>query len=128
MKIFLIDDDPIFLFIGRKIIEFNEKASDVQEFDNVRESLDYLTQNVANLELLPDVIFLDLNLPLVDGWAFLEEYKPLIPKIDKKIHLFVLSSSISPHDIARAKSLPFVSDFIMKPLTKEGLQHILGKL
>ena len=77
------------------------------------------------IELLPQIILLDLSMPIMDGWGFLEEYKLLILAIGKKITLYIVTSSISPHDIERAKNINAVSDYIIKPVTKEKFAGII---
>ena len=81
-----------------------------------------------NIESLPDIILLDLSMPIMDGWQFLDEFVKINPKIGKKITVFICSSSISPDDVARAKSINAVSDFIIKPMTKDKLIEIIKNL
>ncbi|PLB17916.1 MAG: Two-component response regulator [Flavobacteriaceae bacterium FS1-H7996/R] len=70
------------------------------------------------MEALPDVILLDLNMPVMDGWEFLEEFISLKPKLEKKIPIYIVSSSNDPADIMKAKSISEVTDFIIKPVTE----------
>ena len=75
-----------------------------------------------------EIIFLDINMPIMDGWQFLEEYIKLNPKIGKKIVIYICSSSISPDDINKAKEISAVTDYIIKPVSKDMLAEILTKL
>lgn len=75
-------------------------------------------------ELLPDVIFLDLNMPVLDGWGFLEEYLLLEPKMSKKIEIYIVSSSISPSELERSQRIPVVTDFLTKPLSRSKFVEI----
>jgi CheY-like chemotaxis protein len=79
---------------------------------------------------LPEVIFLDLSMPIMDGWQFLDEFTSLSLKTDKteKILIYICSSSISPHDITKAKEISSVTDFIIKPVTKDKLAEIVMSL
>ena len=75
---------------------------------------------------LPDIIFLDISMPIMDGWEFLEEYEQIEAQFEKKIKLYMFSSSISPHDMERAKQFSAVLDFIIKPLSKEKITELLN--
>ena len=119
LKVFIVDDDKIFVFLTKKTIEATEIQTEVTVFGDGEEAIDYLKQVSDKLTLLPDIICLDLSMPIMDGWEFLEEFTSLKTRIDKKIILYLVSSSISPHDIERAKNISVVSDFIIKPIVKE---------
>jgi len=119
VNVFIIDDDKLFVFLTKKTINSTNIVTNITEFGDGEEAIKYLRQNTRNSEMLPDVILLDISMPIMDGWEFLEEYTALIPAIEKNIKLYIFSSSISPHDIERAKNINAVSDFIIKPLLKE---------
>jgi len=123
--VFLVDDDKLFVFLTRKTIEATNFDGDIREFGDGREAIDYLRDSATRDEVLPDVIFLDLSMPIMDGWEFLEEYLLLDPAIRKNITLYICSSSISPHDIERAKNIGAVADFIIKPISKEKFIEML---
>jgi len=128
IKLFLIDDDKIFLFLAIKTIDSVGYVTQAQVFHDGLAALDSLKSIAGKTELLPDIIFLDLNMPVMDGWEFLNEYLSL--NMEKHIPIYLVSSSISPYDVERAESIPVVTDFITKPLTKEkvvGLLHNLQK-
>lgn len=127
-NLFLVDDDEIFVFLTKKTIEQTKLADQVKIFDNGKVAIEFIKDAVDNNDLLPEVIFLDLSMPVMDGWGFLEEYVLLHPSIGKKITIYILSSSVSPHDIQRAKMISVVSDFIIKPLVKEQLVELIKKL
>lgn len=122
----LIDDDPAFVFITEKIIEKTNHFKEVKVFDNGLNALNYLKENLNNDTHLPNIIFLDLSMPVMDGWQFLDEYALLKIKDKSKITVYICSSSISPYDITRAKSISEVTDFIIKPITKEKLTEIVS--
>lgn len=134
ISIFLVDDDKLFVFLTKKTIEATkaegtvEFSTQIKEFGDGQEAIDYLKEISGNRELLPDIILLDLSMPVMDGWEFLEEYILLEPNIGKKIKLFIFTSSISPHDMERAKNISVVSDFIVKPLLKEKYAELLKSL
>lgn len=127
-NLFFVDDDELFIFLTTKTIMETNLVEQVNDFSNGLDILNYLKDNAQNSEMLPEVILLDLNMPIMDGWQFLERYALLIPNIQKKIAVYVLSSSIYPEDIERAKALDTVSDYIIKPITKEKMVEILINL
>lgn len=125
-NIFLIDDDKLFIFLLKKTIGLTGINTNVTDFIDGRKALEYLNDNASSPDKLPDVIFLDLRMPIMDGWEFLEEYGTIVEKLSKKNKLFVFSSSISPFDIEKAKNNPNVTDFIIKPILKEKFIEILN--
>lgn len=127
-NLLLIDDDEIFTFMTKRIIEKTNLAEQIKIFENGKEAIDFLTSVSGKPELLPEIIFLDLSMPIMDGWGFLEEYILLKPKFGKKITLYIISSSVSPKDHERAKSYSEVSDFIIKPMSKEKFIDIIKNL
>ena len=111
-KVFLIDDDELYIFLLKMIIESTRLVDQIQIFENGQDALEFIQNNVENDECLPEIIFLDIAMPVLDGWGFLEEYPLLIPHLKKRIELFILSSSVSPPDLERAQKNIFVSDFL----------------
>lgn len=124
----LVDDDEVFVFLTTRMLEKYQLVDLIKIFDNGYDALVFIKENLDNIEALPDIILLDLSMPIMDGWQFLDEFVKIIPKIGKKITVFICSSSISPDDIARAKAINAVSDFIIKPMTKEKLIEMLKNL
>ena len=117
-NICLVDDDDVFHFIAKKIIERTDLVKNIKVFYNGREAIRFLESALSLMEELPDVILLDLNMPVMDGWEFLEEFISLKPKLEKKIPIYIVSSSNDPADIMKAKSIKEVTDFIIKPVTE----------
>lgn len=124
----LVDDDDVFVFLTTKMLEQSKLIELIKIFDNGYDALVFLKENMDNVEVLPDVILLDLSMPIMDGWQFLEEYVKIHPVIGKKITIYICSSSISPDDINRAKAINEVSDFIIKPMTKDKLIEMIKNL
>jgi CheY-like chemotaxis protein len=119
---YVIDDDEILVMIVKILIKRNEHFNASESFCNGQEAIDHLKEVLRSGGQLPEVIFLDLNMPRMDGWQFLEEFVQL--KIEKEIPVFIVTSSIDPADIDNAKKFPAVKDYIMKPVSDERLNKV----
>lgn len=130
MNVLFIDDDPITLMLCKKVIEKVNFASNIFTSNNGEEALDFFNSLNQNNEFEKiDVVFLDLNMPIMNGWEFLDEYiKNGYEKIFLKTKFVVLSSTIDPKDINKSKTYDIVIDFISKPITKELLENLKAKL
>jgi CheY-like chemotaxis protein len=124
----IIDDDEIFQFTLTRIINHNKQAEKVITFSDGEKAIQYLTDNKAINENIPDIIFLDLNMPIMDGWQFMEEYASVKTKIKKKVNIFMWSSSINPIDIERASKICEISDYIIKPMELTDVKSFFEKL
>jgi len=124
----VIDDDEIYTFTIKRIISIAKFAEKTLFFHNGKVALDFFIEYMAQTDVLPDLILLDINMPVLDGWQFMEEFIKLQPKIDKKIVVYIVSSSVDEADINRAKAMDGISDFIVKPVTADKLKGILESL
>jgi len=118
----VIDDDSTFLFIFRKQIEKLEDINIVNESRNGLEAINYLKNNLNNTGALPDLIALDLNMPVMDGWDFLNEFGKVCEKDSFDAPVCILSSTINQADFDRANSYESVKTFFSKPITSEQLK------
>lgn len=117
--ILLIDDDPIANLINTKVIEMSSHFK-VVEAINADYALEQLKQwAISTDDQFPEIIFLDVNMPVMNGWDFLKEFQKLPASIVEKCKVFILSSSIDPQDIQKSKLYACVQEFISKPLTPE---------
>lgn len=123
----VIDDDDIYTFTIKRIIAKAEVAEKTIFFHNGRVAIDFIRDCVEAIANLPDMILLDLNMPVLDGWQFLDEFIKLVPRIGKKILIYIVSSSIDEDDFKRAKEMELVSDFIVKPLNAMDLRSIVDQ-
>lgn len=124
-KACIIDDDRIYVFGLRKIMEINNFSDEIVVFPNGKEALDYLKSLLDKPESLPDVILLDLNMPVMDGWQFLDEFIKIKNDLPKKITIYIMSSSIYKDDLERAKSYSEVTDYFVKPVKVKDLEQII---
>jgi CheY-like chemotaxis protein len=125
--IMLVDDNHSDNFFHEREIKKQNPATIVISKNSGKEGLDYLkaTNNTENT--LPELIFLDINMPGMNGWEFLDAYHNLDKDIQSKVIVVMLTTSDNPDDEAKAKNWDFISDYITKPLTKEILEDIISK-
>ncbi len=123
-SVMLVDDNEIDNIINEKIIEANEFADQVLVFQTGQDALDYLRENQADVEDLPEIVFLDINMPVMDGFQFLSDFEQLPNEVRERCKIIMLSSSISPKDIDRAASSRFVRKYLNKPLNARYLEAI----
>ena len=123
-RVLLIDDNDIDNFINERMITTNFFSNRVIVKNSGESALNYLKENSGEDANLPQIIFLDLNMPIMDGFAFLHEYEKLPDTVKKNCKVIVLSSSISPEDINRASTNPLVVKYVNKPLNEKYLAAI----
>ncbi|MEC5143722.1 response regulator [Chitinophaga sp. 212800010-3] len=122
--IFIVDDDPIHQQIAKIMIERQAISSHIRVFSDAQDVLDFIREHAGDKEALPDLILLDLNMPVMDGWEFLEEYASFHNQLPKSIRIFVLTSSIDEKDKERVGHYKFVTGYLTKPLSKEIIAHL----
>jgi CheY-like chemotaxis protein len=122
-KVFCIDDDDINHYISQKYINSLLVNPKIKTFINCEDAIFELL-NIDNFDELPDYIFLDINMPVMNGWDFLDVFDRL--RIDPlgKIEIYIVSSSVFAEDIDKSRSYPTVKEFISKPLSQEKLKHV----
>jgi len=124
-KVFIIDDDPIHQRIAQIMIAKHELFDVYNSYTEAELALEYLRESV-NTSDLPDVILLDLNMPVVDGWDFLEAFEKFQSALGKDIRIFIVTSSVDEKDKIRSQTFPFVKGFISKPLSPDIIRSTLG--
>jgi two-component system, chemotaxis family, chemotaxis protein CheY len=124
-KVFIIDDDSIHQRIAQIMIEKHQLFDEYTSFTEAEKAVDFLKENKANQEELPDVILLDLNMPVIDGWDFLDIYEGFRSEVAKAIRIFIVTSSVDDKDIMRAQTYSAVDGFISKPLSPDIIRGTL---
>lgn len=118
-RVFIIDDDSIHQRIAQIMIEKHELFDEYSSFTEAEKALTFIKENKADFSALPDVILLDLNMPIVDGWDFLDVYEQFRHELAKNIRIFIVTSSVDEKDILRSQTYSSVTGFISKPLSPD---------
>lgn len=122
--IWIVDDDPIYQIIMKKIIVKSDIFTSIFSFSNGKEAINSLKQIVLKNELYPDIILLDIEMPVLDGWGFMDEIAILKSQINTEIKIYISSSSIAIEDKERAKNNPNIWGYMCKPISLDDLVKI----
>ncbi len=122
--VMLVDDNDTDNFISKKIIEIAGFSERIELMSSGKRALDYLEKEKENPENLPEIIFLDINMPIVDGFVFLYEFEKFPTLVKEKCKVAVLSSSNNKSDVKRIMENQNVVKFITKPLSTEALSSL----
>jgi CheY-like chemotaxis protein len=125
-RIFVIDDDAVTLLINKKLLQANGAFTDIETFKNAKIAIDRIKELLSNDESLPDVISLDLNMPIMNGWEFLDALA-LIPEA-RDIPVIMFTASINRDDRFKAETYDNLLEYCEKPLTLALIAEIGAKI
>ncbi len=124
-KVWLVDDDKIYRYASTRYIKEADPTIEVRAFEESQDALDELRGMTDEDERLPGLILLDVNMPIIDGWDFMNEYEQLSAQKRENISIYIVSSSIDENDMERAAANPDVSRYITKPVMQEDFKKLL---
>ncbi|TXN34307.1 response regulator [Flagellimonas hymeniacidonis] len=124
----IIDDDPLFVFGMKILIKQLGNFGDLMICENGEEAIECLSELIDTKKDLPNVIFLDINMPIMDGWEFLEGFQKIPFEARKNVAIYIVSSSIDSRDLERTKKIDLVNGYILKPITPEDLSSVLEEV
>src|SRR5687767_12920999 len=126
-RFMIIDDDPHNNMLCKFVIGTVTKEIEVLDFVFPKEGLAYIESSYVNEGAdCPTILFLDINMPVMSGWDFLEKYALLDERIKRQITIYILSSSVDWSDKEKAEANPYVKNYVIKPLSKGTVQNILS--
>jgi CheY-like chemotaxis protein len=126
INLLVIDDDDINIFIISKIVEKTGYDVEICAKHNGQLAIDYIKDLVENHEQLPHLVLVDINMPILNGWEFIEAFEAL--NLEVKNDMYMLSSSVYENDIEKAKSYKSVKGFISKPLSIDRLKELIAAI
>ena len=124
----IIDDDTIYTKLLIKLLRLKNLCTNILVFKNGKEAIEYF-QNLSPKERIkntPELIFLDINMPVMNGWEFLNEFKDIREDIENKLSLYVVSSSIDPMDFKKANDIELVDGYLSKPVSMTTFDQIFN--
>lgn len=122
----IIEDDPIHAFITKRFLDLSGRVKNIMIYKDGKEAYDNLKMIVEGAAKLPELILLDLNMPVWDGWDFLEEFTKI--QVQSTITIYILTSSNDPADLERAAKYNLNEHFLVKPITLEQLTSVLEEV
>ena len=123
----IIDDDHIFIYGVKRLMNETSFCQNLMVYQNGLDALDELKERVNRGIDLPSIIFLDLNMPMMTGWEFLDEYLQINGQDPSKSKVYIVSSSIDPKDLLKIKDYNVIQNYILKPVTTDDLENIISE-
>lgn len=123
----IIDDDELYKLLLKKTINNLKSTTKVISFANGEEAILGLLENKSDPSKLPDTILLDINMPVMDGWEFMEEYLSVQKEFSKTMTIYIASSSIAHQDIEKSKTYKEISGYLIKPIVKSTVASLLNE-
>lgn len=121
----IVDDDDIYQFTTSLLLKKTDLVNKIIVFSNGLKAINFLKDEMGNKENIPDVLFLDINMPVMDGWEFLEEYLLIKSMMPKTVVIYMVSSSVDEKDVLKAKSISALSGYLVKPISSQNIMEVI---
>ncbi|RTY87675.1 response regulator [Flavobacterium sp. RSP49] len=121
----IVDDDDIYQFTTSVLLKKTDLVNKIIVFSNGLKAINFLKDEMGNKENIPDVLFLDINMPVMDGWEFLEEYLLIKHMMPKTVVIYMVSSSVDEKDVLKAKSISALSGYLVKPISTQNIMEVI---
>ena len=125
-NIWLVDDDEIYQFITKTYFEFDEPNRNITSFPSGKAAIENL-QHTNESSTLPDIILLDINMPVMNGWDFMDEYERIKTTLKKHPSIFLVTSSENQNDKTKANNYEDIKDYIIKPVDDHKIKSIIKR-
>lgn len=122
-----IDDDTVFQFSAKILLKKKFQVDNVLLFNNGQEAFDYFKAHKGQKSKIPSVLFVDINMPLMNGWEFVEKITPYFDKELDNFDVFIMTSSIDNRDVEKSKKFKLIKKFVSKPLTINMIEKLISK-
>lgn len=127
-KYLIVEDDEVFIFLHEHVMRHADPNAEIISMKSSLMAVDYLNELIEKGDKIPDAILLDLNMPEMNGFQFLEYCQPMADSVFKNTHIYVVTSSLYESDKTKALSFSFLKGFKEKPLTKDDAKKIVSLL
>ncbi|MBS1687189.1 MAG: response regulator [Bacteroidetes bacterium] len=127
-KVCIVNDDAIIQVVIKKMIAPYVSSEDIISFSNGKDAYNYLLDNADQEALLPDIMFLDINMPYMDGLQLLHKYTDILSMLVKRTKIYIISSTMNENEIKEAKSSPHVTGFIQPPLISSYFDEVFKRI
>ncbi len=128
MITFIVDDDKLHHFGMKRMLHHMTVPTKVMQFYNGLQAIEFLEQHKGEEEVLPDVIFLDINMPVMNGWQFLESFIELNLQPEKPITIYIVTSSVDRSEMLKAASYKEITNYIIKPISIQSLESVFKEM
>ena len=125
---FIIDDDKLYQFGMKRMLHHLTIETEIVQFYNGLQAIEYLQENKDKKNQLPDIIFLDINMPVMNGWQFLDSFVKLHLHPEKRITIYMVTSSVDNAEILKAASYKEIKNYIIKPISIGSLKEVFNNM
>ncbi|MFC5284178.1 response regulator [Pedobacter alpinus] len=125
--VYIIDDDDVYAYAVQRLISIQKLCNNVEVFKNGKEAIDFFTNSSLEIDTSSNIILLDVRMPVMNGWEFLESFMKLDYATKDNFDLYMISSSIDPKDTKKAAEIPLIKMYIFKPITFDDLKLVFNK-